>query len=131
MESCGAELAESAVVPERIGELMQHVAENLVAHADWVGNDSGAAQRERDALLRVAEGYRAIASAAFDTATFMRGLGDLSAAPHDPARWDRSQFLGWMREKIVLQRAVAQLLLNHAEASERVLDEEQRLLNEE
>ena len=123
MESCGAELAESAVVPERIAELMQHVAENLVAHADWVGNASGAALREREALLKVAAGYRAIASAALDTAACMRGLGDLPAAPHDPARWDRPQFLEWMREKIVLQRAVAALLLNHAEASERVLTE--------
>lgn len=123
MESCGAELAESAVVPEKIAELMQHVASNLEAHAAWVGDSVEAARQEREALLSVAEGYRAIAAAGFGAAAFMRGLAELPPAPHDPARWDRVSFVRWMREKIVLQRAVAQLLLEHAEASERVLNE--------
>ncbi|HEU5076007.1 MAG TPA: hypothetical protein VFU02_17555 [Polyangiaceae bacterium] len=123
MESCGAELAESAVVPEQLARLMQHVAKNLEAHADWVGTDAEAARLEREALLGVAESYRAIARAAFSTADLMRGLADLPNAPHDPNKWDRQAFARWMREKIALQRAVAQLLLDHAEASERVLNE--------
>ena len=123
MESCGAELAESAIVPEKIAELMQHVASNLEAHAAWVGDAVDAARQEREALLSVAEGYRAIASAGFSAAARMRGLAELPPAPHDPALWDRVAFARWMREKVVMQRALAQLLLEHAEVSERVLDE--------
>jgi len=124
MESCAAELAESAIVPEKVAELMQHVAFNLEAHAAWVGDAVDAARQEQAALLSVAEGYRAIATAGFSAAACMRGLADLPPAPHDPARWDRAAFVRWMREKIVLQRALAQLLLEHAEASERVLNED-------
>src|SRR5262245_36675329 len=100
METCGAELAGAAVVPERLAELLEHVAQNLDAHAAWVGSEGAAAEQERAALLKVAAGYRAIASAALDTATVMRGLGDLPPAPHDPALWDRAAFARWMQRKI-------------------------------
>jgi hypothetical protein len=123
MESmaCGAELGDAAIVPERLAALMSHVAENLEAHAGWVGVETPAAAAEHEGLLRLAADYRAIAAAALRTAATMRGLRDLEPAPHDPARWDRAAFLQWMRRKIELQRAFAQLLLEHAEVSERIL----------
>jgi hypothetical protein len=103
---------------------MEHVALNLDAHAAWVGNESAAAQLEHEAMLRVAAAYRGIARAAFDAAALMRGLGDLPPVHHDPARWDRAAFARWMRQKIQLQRALAELLLEHVDASERALDTE-------
>ncbi|HWO08001.1 MAG TPA: hypothetical protein VNN80_00935, partial [Polyangiaceae bacterium] len=114
MQSCGAELAESAVVPERLAALMQHVSENLIAHADWVGAGSAEAAQEQAGLRLVAREYRAIAAAGRQAAAAMRSLAGLPAAAHDPARWDREAFARWMHEKIVLQRELAALLLEHA-----------------
>ena len=121
MESCGAELAESAIVPEKLAALMQHVATNMVAHAAWVGTDGDACRAEHRALLEVAAGYRAIAAAALNAASTTRALGDLELAPHDPLRWNRESFATWMRRKIELQTELAQLLLKHAEQSKGAL----------
>jgi hypothetical protein len=121
MESCGAELAEAAVVPEQLAALMQHVAENLDAHAVWVGTATAEAEQEHDRLLKLADDYRSIAAAALRAVATMRDMRSLEPAPHDPARWDREAFARWMRKKIDLQRAFAHLLLEHAEDSERVL----------
>ena len=63
METCGAELAESAVVPELLAQLMEHVALNLDAHARWVGTATPQAEREHAGMSRVADDYRGIASA--------------------------------------------------------------------
>ncbi len=122
MSDCGKELSESAVVPALFAHLFAHVAENLDAHAAWVGGASPSAEREQQALRGVAEHYRAIAYAGHAAATFLRGLATLDPAPHDPTAWDRVAFSRWMTRKIELQRALAALLLEHAEASERALD---------
>jgi len=123
MESCGAELAESAVVPEQLALLMAHVAQNLDAHAKWVGDATPAAAEEQRWLLKVADDYRGIAAAASRAVTTMRAMRDLAPAPHDPSRRDPAAFVTWMEKKIELQRAFAQLLNDHAEESERVLAE--------
>ena len=120
--TCGRELAASAVVPEKIGELMRHVALNLRAHADWVGDQTDAARAERDAMRAVAEHYERLAGAAADAAAKMRSLNDLAVAPHDPARFDFPEFRRWMREKIRMQRALAELIVEHAVASESALE---------
>lgn len=124
MSDCGRELSESAVVPEKLAELFAHVSVNLDAHARWVGSATPAAERERQALQSVAQHYRAIASAARATAATLRSLSTLDPTPHDPSAWDRGAFRRWMIRKIELQRAFSALLLEHAEASERALEEE-------
>jgi hypothetical protein len=123
MESCGAELARDAVVPEQLADLMDHVADNMVAHARWVGTATFEATQEHQWLLKLAEDYRSISAAALRAATTMRSMQNLAAAPHDPSRWDKDAFAKWMSKKIQLQRAFAGLLLEHAETSESVLAE--------
>ena len=121
MVTCGAEVAGDAVVPERLALLMQHVADNMEAHARWVGTSTAAAHAEHDALLKLADDYRRIATAATEAVTTMRGMRDLMPAPHDPALLDRQAFTQWMRKKIDIQRAFAHLILEHTETSERIL----------
>jgi hypothetical protein len=118
MQSCGAELAESALVPERLAALMLHVSLNLDAHADWVGSSSEAARLENAALRELAADYRVIAAAAERAVQHMRNAANLAPAPHDPSRWDRAAFVTWMQRKIELQRALAELLLEHVRAAE-------------
>ena len=121
-QSCGAELAKSALVPELIGALLLHVTENLEAHAHWVGASSEAARREQAALRAVAADYRAIAEAAGRAVQHMRDAAGLASPPHDPSTWDRAAFVTWMQRKIELQRALAELLLEHAQLSQRGLE---------
>jgi hypothetical protein len=123
MQSCGEELAASALVPERLAALMLHVSLNLDAHADWVGRSSEAARLESAALRELATDYRAIAEAAERAVQRMRDAASLAPAPHDPSRWDRAAFVAWMQRKIELQRALAELLLEHVGASERALEQ--------
>jgi hypothetical protein len=120
-QTLGQEIAEGAVVPERIAVLMAHVAENLDAQATWVGTSTPEAAAEHDALTSLASHYRSIAKASAETAETMRSLRTLSPAPHDPARFDHAVFGRWMRRKIELQVALAELLLEHARASENAL----------
>jgi hypothetical protein len=121
-ESCGAELARDAEVPQKLGDLMAHVAQNVRAHATWVGTSSVDAKLEHDALQQVAAGYEAISQAASRTATAMIAMRLLPPAPHDPSLFDRTSFVGWMRDKIGMQRELARLLLEHAASSEKVLE---------
>jgi hypothetical protein len=121
-ESCGAELARDAEVPQKLGDLMAHVAQNLRAHAAWVGTKTPEAKLEHDALQQVAAGHEAISEAASRTAAAMVAMRELPPAPHDPKAFDRSSFVSWMRDKIGMQRELANLLLDHAASSEKVLE---------
>jgi hypothetical protein len=120
--TCGQELAASAEVPDAWRALMSHVALNLDAHAAWVGDATDAARHERDAMRAVAAAYRDMAASAERAAALMRSLSSLAAAPHEPSRFDRPAFAAWMRTKVVLQRALADMLERHAAASERALE---------
>ena len=82
--ACGAELGAAAIVPERLAALMSHVAENLEAHARWVGTETPQARAEHQGLSRLAGDYRAIAAAAQRTAATMHGLRALEPAPTTP-----------------------------------------------
>jgi hypothetical protein len=119
--SCGREMAASAEVPRKWGELMSHVASNMEAHATWVGTGSKPAQREHEALLRVAREYRAMAAASARAANAMEAMKSLEPAPHDPRQMDRAAQARWMRAKIQMQRDFAALLTRHADDSERAL----------
>lgn len=125
-ESCGQELAASAMVPELVGALFQHVATNLRRHALWVGTSSPEAEREHHAMNSVAQGYDTLAAEARRTANLLRTLKDLQPTAHDPKGWDLGEFATWMHTKVELQRELAKLLLEHAEQSERVLEQLQR-----
>jgi hypothetical protein len=119
--SCGAELSEEAVIPEQLAALMQHLANNMEAHARWVGSASNDAEAEHDALTRLATHYRRIATHATRAARTLHTLRDLDPAPHDPAPFHRSFFEASLRKKVDLQRSFAQLLLEHAATSKRAL----------
>ncbi|HEX3769452.1 MAG TPA: hypothetical protein VHV30_01250 [Polyangiaceae bacterium] len=119
--TCGHELAADAEVPDLLARLIAHVAENMVSHAKWVGESSPGGELEAQGLQRVADHYRAVAAAAGQAAAAMRAMQDTPAAPHDLARLDRAALAKWMRAKVVLQRKLAHVLLNHAERSEAVL----------
>jgi hypothetical protein len=119
--SCGHEIARDAEVPDLLGRLMGHVAENMVAHARWVRASSEAGAVEERGLLDVAEHYRAIATACESAAGAMRAMHATPPVAHDLARLDRDGLASWMKAKVALQRRLAHVLLSHADHSEEVL----------
>ena len=120
--TCGHELARDAEVPELLGQLMEHVAVNMVEHARWVRASGDAGLAEERGLLEIADRYRSIArSAESAAAAAMRSMREVPAAAHDPELLDRTALAGWMTTKIQLQRGLAQMLLRHADDSEAVL----------
>ena len=118
--TCGQELAADSEVPEKLSQLMTHVAENMQAHAKWVAGSVGG-KLEHDRLMVVAREYEAIAAAASRAAQAMKDMRDTPAVEHDPARLDRAAHVRWMRAKIELQLRFAELLTRHAEISKKVL----------
>lgn len=121
--TCGQELAQDAEVPELLGELWEHVAANMVVHAKWVGTATPEAAAEHDCLTHVAREYRNIAAAAERAAAIMRSMSEQPAAPHDPSRVDRTAQARFIRRKIELQLALADLLVRHADTSRSALAE--------
>jgi hypothetical protein len=121
--SCGEELARDAEVPELLGELWEHVATNMVAHAKWVGTATPEAAAEHDALSYIAREYRSVAAAAERAAALMKSLHGLPPAAHDPSRLDRVAQARFVRRKIELQQKLAELLLSHARTSQTALME--------
>lgn len=123
VDTCGQELAAGAVIPEQLGALFEHVAENLRDHAAWVGDATPEAKREQEAMLASAQRYQSLGAQARELAGSQRALAQLPAAAHDPRKLDRKKLASWMKTKIELQRKLASALLEHAEESQRVLDE--------
>jgi hypothetical protein len=121
--TCGEELARDAEVPELLGQLWEHVATNLVAHAKWVGTATPDAAAEHDALTHVAREYRNIAAAGERAAAIMQSMHDLAPAMHDWSRLDRPALARFIRRKIELQLELAALLQRHAEDSRGALVE--------
>jgi|GEM_PF-1928096 len=123
--TCGQEIAADSEVPEKLAQLMSHVAVNMEAHAKWVGGSAGG-KLEHDRLLVVAREYEAIAAAASRAAKVMKDMRSVPPVQHDPALIDRAGQVHWMRAKIQMQLDFAQLLTRHAEVSKKVLAEMER-----
>jgi len=123
--TCGQEIAADSEVPEKLSQLMSHVAVNMEAHAKWVAGSVGG-QLEHDRLMVVAREYQAIAAAAGRAAIAMRDMRNVPAVQHDPALLDRAGHVRWMRAKIEMQLEFAELLRRHAEVSEKILAEMER-----
>jgi hypothetical protein len=119
--SCGTELAASSDIPEQFGSLFAHVAQNLRAHASWVGDGGTECKREQEALIAAAAAYESVASVCARTAELLRSFATLPPAFHDVNQWDRTAWEGWMRTKIQIQRALAATLTEHADQSEEAL----------
>ena len=119
--TCGQELAQDADVPELLGELWEHVATNMAAHAKWVGTATPEAAAEHDCLTHIAREYRNIAAAAERAAAIMRSMADQPPAPHEPSRADRPAQARFIRRKVELQLELAKLLVRHAETSRSAL----------
>jgi hypothetical protein len=81
--TCGKGLAAHAVLPERIGALMEAMAELLQNHTRSLDLEDANARLERDAYDRLVREQRAIAAGLEALAAAMRSYHDLPVGKHD------------------------------------------------
>ena len=107
-QACGKGLADQAVVPARMADMIDAVAATLEAHTGALDLDDENAQVERRVYDRLADGHRRVAAELRSLREQMAGAYDLPAAKHD-------------RETLVGQPALS--------AYERYVEAEQALLD--
>ena len=106
--ACGRGLADQAVVPARIADVLEAVAMTLEAHTGSLDPDDENAHVERRVYDRLADGHRRVAAELRSLHEQMAGAYDLPPAKHDG-------------EALVAQAAVT--------AYERYVEAEQALLD--
>lgn len=82
-QTCGKGLAEHAVIPRAIGELIATLAENLELHMPAIVTSDDAGRAEHAAYAKLVAEHRAIAVQLAAVATHMASYHDLAMAQHD------------------------------------------------
>jgi hypothetical protein len=85
MMTCGHGLAENAAIPEKLGALIDGLADNLQQHLPSLTASDGATGGERIAYTRLLEQHREIARRLRAVAKEMAGYRDLPMGEHDEA----------------------------------------------
>jgi hypothetical protein len=81
--TCGQGLAQTALVPQLIGDLMNAVADNLSAHLPMLVAGDEASQHERRVFELLAGSYRDAAGMLHTIATEMATHQDMRMGQHD------------------------------------------------
>jgi hypothetical protein len=109
---CGRGLAEHAILPKKLAELVRALAETLEVHRSTLVLEDAAAKVEHAAYGALAREYRAIASQLATAAHHMASYYDLPPAPHHPERMAslevrdaQGRYLAVERELVALLRA--------------------------
>jgi hypothetical protein len=82
-QTCGRGLAEHSVLPARLAEVTEAMADNLQAHMQALELDDEAARQEHAVYLRLAEEQRQAAGRLRAVAGEMAAARDLPMARHD------------------------------------------------
>ncbi len=81
--TCGAGLAESSALPEKLGELMSAMADILAAHMRALDLDDIHSKQEYEAYKDLVRELKQIAAGLLVTAKEMAGYRDLPMGRHD------------------------------------------------
>jgi len=82
-ETCGQGLAENSVLPAKLGELINSMAEILEIHMGALDLQDNASRLEHEAYRELAREQRKTAAALKETARRMAGYRDLPMGAHD------------------------------------------------
>ncbi len=86
-KTCGQMLADKAVLPAKMAEVMTAVTNMMEAHAKFMmTNKDKDSKKEAAALQKVAKEHKALAAAFKKTSESMKKLADLPGAPHDVSK---------------------------------------------
>lgn len=121
--TCGEGLAETSVLPEKLGKLMAAMAEVLEVHVKALDVNDENAKQEYDAYQKLSREHREIAEQLAATAKEMAGYRSLPMGRHDMQAMShprvRETFETFVRHK----QDLLFWLQNTVEADQKVLDE--------
>lgn len=82
-QTCGKGLAENAILPATLANVVQTLADVLTAHTAALDPTNADARREREVYHAIAGAHGRIANELRQVARQMEAARDLPAAPHD------------------------------------------------
>jgi hypothetical protein len=121
--TCGQGLAETSLLPARLGELIASLAENLTLHMEALDLTDENAQREYDAYRELTNEHRTIATHLKSTAQKMAGYRNLPMGRHDQKVMTRPEVLKTFQQFVTLEHELHTLLRNRLEQDQRMLSE--------
>ena len=121
--TCGMGLAEHAVLPAKMGELMASVAENLELHKEALDFNDSTSKKEYDAYLELAGDHREIAGKLETTARKMAGYWDLPMGKHDQHVMSAPKIVASFQKLVRIEEELVALLQKRVEQDHRLLNE--------
>jgi hypothetical protein len=120
-QTCGRGLAEHSVLPARLAEVAEAMAENLRVHMASLELDDEPAREEHAVYLRLAEEQRQVAGRLRAIAGEMAAARDLPMGRHDTQALTSPEVADAFRLFVKAKRELAATLEGMAEQDERML----------
>ena len=122
-QTCGRGLAEHAVLPERLAEVVEAMADNLRVHMGALELDDEPARQEHAVYLRLAEEQRQAAGRLRAIAGEMAAALDLPMGRHDTQTLTSPEVADAFRHFVEAKQALLATLERMAEQDRRMLAE--------
>jgi hypothetical protein len=120
-QTCGRGLAEHSVLPARLAEVIEAMADNLRVHMGALELDDEPAREEHAVYLRLAEEQRQAAGRLRAIAGEMAAAHDLPMGRHDLQTLSSPEVAGAFRHLVAARRELAATLQRMAEEDQRML----------
>jgi len=120
-QTCGRGLADNAVLPARLAEVIETMADNLRVHMAALELDDEPAREEHAVYLRLTEEQRQAAGRLRAIAGDMAAARDLPMGRHDQTAMASPEVAGAFRHFVEARRELLATLEGMAEQDERML----------
>ena len=120
-QTCGGGLAEHSVLPGRLAEVTEAMADNLQAHMQALELDDEAARQEHAVYLRLAEEQRQAAGRLRAVAAEMAAARDLPLGRHDAQTLTSPEVADAFQHFVRAKQELLALLQRMAEQDRRML----------
>jgi hypothetical protein len=119
--TCGKGLAENSVLPAKLAELVDSVAEVLEVHMEALDLSDAKSREERDAYRGLVADHRKIASELQATARRMAGYWDLPMGRHDESAMGGPKPVEAFQRFVTIEGELVALLRKHLEKDRAML----------
>jgi hypothetical protein len=120
-QTCGRGLAEHSVLPGRLAEVVEAMADNLRVHMAALELDDEPAREEHAVYLRLAEEQRQVAGRLRAIAGEMAAARDLPMGRHDPSTLSSPEVADAFRHFVKAKQELAATLQTMATDDRRML----------
>jgi hypothetical protein len=122
-QTCGKGLAEHAVLPAKMAELMAAIAENLELHREALDFNDSNSKKEYDAYLELAGEHRELGLELQATAKKMADCWDLPMGEHDQHVMSSPKVLAAFQRVVHVEQELLVLLQKRVEQDLKMLRE--------